>query len=153
MKPKPGEGFTPLRFAMLGAGDKVEHRQKWLATAGQHVEFVTVLGQHRLAGVYDIEPGVACQQLAQHLGLLLEALARLAALQKPFQPRRAIQALARAFEAFEVVEQGDGIFQARCVVELQQRLPVHGQASPFHMACGAGAMRDLPETDVTREGA
>ncbi|MCY1174214.1 hypothetical protein D9M73_144080 [compost metagenome] len=118
VKPKPGKGFTPFRFAVLAAGDEVEHRQQRLAAVGQYFQFVAVLGQHRLAGINHIQTGIAGQQLAQYLGLLLETLARFAALQKTLQPGRAVQALARAFQPFKVVEQGDGIFQARRVVQL-----------------------------------
>ena len=98
VKAKPGKGFAPLRLAVLVAGDKVEHRQQWLAATGQHLQFVAVLGQHWLAGIDHIQAGVAGQQLAQHLGFLLETLARFAALQEPLEAGRAVQALARALQ-------------------------------------------------------
>ena len=110
---------------MLRAADKIEYRQQRPAATGQHTEFVAVLGQYRLAGVDHIQPRVRCQQLAQYLGLLLETLARLTAFEKPRHPRGAIQAFAGVVEAFQVVEQGDGIFKPRRVVELQQGLAVY----------------------------
>ena len=88
---KTGEGFAPLRLAMLLAGDEVEHGQQGLAATGQDFQLIAVLGQHRLAGIDHIEPGIARQQLAQDLGFLFETLARLAALEKPLQPCRAVR--------------------------------------------------------------
>lgn len=153
VKPKPGKGFTPFRLAVLAAGDEVEHRQQRLAAVGQHFQFVAVLGQHRLARIDHIQAGMTGQQLAQYLGLLLEALARFAALQKTLQPGRAVQALAWALQAFKVVEQGDGIFQAGRVVQLQQRFTVHRQPCTFHMASSAGAVGHFAKTDVAGQGA
>ncbi len=153
MQAEAGQGLAPLLFAMAGLGDEVEHRQERLAAAGERRQLVLVLGQHRLAGVDHVEPGVAGQQLAQHLGLLLEALARLAAVEKACGARRAVEAFAGALQAFEIVEQGDGVFQARRVVELQQRFAVHRQPRAFDVAGGAGAVRDLAEADVAGQGA
>ena len=125
MQAEAGQGFAPVRFAVVAAADKVEHRQQRLAATGQHLQFVAVLGQHRLASVDHVQAGIGGQQLAQHLGFLFETLARLAAFQETRQPRRAIQAFAGAVEAFQVIEQGDGVFQAGSVVQLQQSFAIY----------------------------
>ncbi|MCY1355047.1 hypothetical protein D9M69_414510 [compost metagenome] len=82
MQAEAGQGLAPVALAMVFAGDEVQHWQERPATHGQHRQFVTVFGQDRLAGVDHIEPGIGGQQLAQHLGFLLEALACLAAVEK-----------------------------------------------------------------------
>ena len=147
------QGFAPFTFAVAGAGDKVEHRQQRAATHGQHRQFVAVLGQHRLTHVDHIQAGVGGQQLTQYLGLLFVALARLAAFEKTRQARRAVQAFTGAVEALQVVEQGNGVFQAGGVVQLQQRLAVYRQARTFDMARGACARRDFAELHVAGQGA
>ena len=91
--------------------------------------------------------------MPQYLGFLFETLPRFAALKKARQTRRAVQAFTRSFQTFEVVEQGDGIFQARCVEQIEQRLAVYRQPCAFHVSSGAGAMRDFAETDIAGQGA
>ena len=61
MQTEAGQGFAPLGLAVLRAADKVEHWQQRLAATGQYAEFVAVLGQHRLAGIDHIQPGVRGQ--------------------------------------------------------------------------------------------
>ena len=153
MQALAGQGFAPVVLAVVVAGDEVEHRQQRFAAHGQHGQFVAVLGQHGLAGVDHVEAGVRDQQLAQHLGFLFEALARLAAVEKARQPLWAVQAFAGAVEALQVVEQGDGVFQAGGVVQLQQCGAVHRQPRALDMAGGAGAMGHLAEADVAGQGA
>ncbi len=153
MQAQARQGFAPLRFTVVGAGDEVEHRQQRFAAGIEYFQLVAVLGQHRLAGVDHIQPGVAGQQLAQYLGFLFEALACFAALQEAFDARRAIEAFAWAVQAFQVVEQGDGVFQAGGVVELQQRFAINRQACALDMASGAGPVRDFAETHVAGESA
>ncbi|MNF69264.1 hypothetical protein D3C84_511390 [compost metagenome] len=138
---------------MVGAADKIQHRQQGFAATGQHFQLVAILGQHRLPGVDHIEPGIRCQQLAQHLGFLFEALSGFAALQKTRQPRRAVEPFAGTFQAFEVVEQGDGVFQAGGVVEIEQGLAVHRQPCALDMPRGAGTMGHFTEADVAGQGA
>lgn len=128
--------------------DEVEHRQQRFAATRQHRQLILVLGQHRLAGVDHVQAGVAGQQLAQHLGLLFEALTGLGTLKEATAACRAIQTLAGPVQALQVVEQGDGIFQAGGVVQLQQCLAVHRQARALDMAGGAGPVRDLAEADI-----
>ncbi|MNZ76858.1 hypothetical protein D3C78_953800 [compost metagenome] len=125
MQAQAGQRFAPVRLAVIGAADEVQHRQQRFAAAGQHLQFVTVLGQHRLAGIDHIQPGIGGQQLAQDLGFLFKALPRLAALQEPRQPRRAVEAFAGALQLLQVVEQGDGVFQPRCVIQFEQGFAVH----------------------------
>lgn len=112
MQAEASQGFAPFTFAMAGAGDEIEHRQQRPAAHGQHRQFVAVLGQHRLTHINHIQAGVGGHELAQHLGFLLVTLARFAAFEKAGQACRAVQALAGAVEALQVVEQGDGVFQA-----------------------------------------
>ena len=152
MQAEPGQGVAPFRLAVLRAADKVEHWQQRLAATGQHAEFVAVFGQHRLAGVDHIQSGVRGQQLAQHFGFLFKPLARFAAVEKTCDPRRAVKTFAGAVEAFQIVEQGDGVFQPRRVVQLQQRFAVHRQPSPFHVPGGAGAMGHFAKADIAGEG-
>ncbi len=152
MQPEARQGFAPVGFALAVAGNEIQHRQQRLATAGEHRQLIAVLGQHRLAGVDHIQAGVGGQQLAQHLGFLLEALPGLTAIEKARQPRRAIKPLAGSVEAFQVIEQRDGVFQPWRVVQLQQRLAVHRQSRAFHMPGGAGAMRDFAEIHVPGQG-
>ena len=125
MQAEAGQRGAPVGLAVAGAGDEVEHRQQRPRAVGEHRQFVAVLGQHRLAGVDHVQPGVAGQQLAQHLGLLLEAPARLGAGQQPGDARRAVEAFGGWGEQVEVVAQGDGVLQAGGVVEFEQRLAVH----------------------------
>ena len=153
MQAQAGQGLAPLGLAVLRAADKVEHRQQRLAATGQYAEFVAVLGQHRFAGVDYVKSGVRGEQLAQYFGFLLKALARLAAFEKARDPRRAIQAFTGVVEAFKVVEQGDGIFKPRRVVQLQQRLAVYRQPGALDMARGAGAMGHFAKADIPGEGA
>ena len=119
MQTEARQGVAPLGFALLRTADEIEHRQQRFAATGQHAEFVTVFGQHRFAGIDHVEPGVRSQQLAQDFGLLLETLSGLAAFQEARHSGRAVQAFTGAVEALQVVEQGDGIFQPRRVVQLQ----------------------------------
>ncbi|MNV60870.1 hypothetical protein D3C71_1533510 [compost metagenome] len=76
-----------------------------------------------------------------------------AAIQETRQPRRAVEAFARPLQAFEVVEQGDGVFQARGVVEIEQGLAVHRQPCALDMPRGAGTMGHFTEADVAGQGA
>ncbi len=96
MQAEAGQGLTPFLVAVPRLGDEVEHRQQRLAAAGEHRQLILVLGQHRLTGVDHVEPGVAGQQLTQHLGFLLEALACLAAVEKARGACRAVEALTGA---------------------------------------------------------
>ncbi len=153
MQPQAGQGFTPVGLALGGAADEVEHRQQRFAATGEHRQLVAVFGQNRFAGIDHIQPGIRRQQLAQHLGLLFEALSGFAAGQEAGHPRRTVQALTGAVQAFEIVEQGDGIFQAGRVVQLQQGIAVHRQARTLYMAGGAGTMGDLAESHVAGQGA
>ena len=153
MQAEARQGFAPGRFAVVGAADKIQHRQQRFATTGQHFQFIAVLGQHRLAGIDHIEAGVAGQQLPQHLGFLFETLSCFAALEEACQPGRAVEAFAGALQAFEVIEQGDGVFQAGGVVEVEQGLAVDRQARAFDVSRGAGAMGHFTKADVTGQGA
>ncbi|KKJ00148.1 hypothetical protein PROH_10520 [Prochlorothrix hollandica PCC 9006 = CALU 1027] len=139
MQTKAGQGFAPLAFTMAGAGDEIEHRQQGSAAHVEHRQFVSILGQHWLAHVDHVQPGVGGHELAQYLGFLFVALAGFAAFEKTRQTCRAVQPLAGAVEALQVIEQGDGILQAGGVVQLQQRLAIHRQARTLDMARGAGA--------------
>ncbi len=147
------EGGAPLLLAMLRAGDEVQHRQQRPAAAGEHRQFVAILGQHRFAGVDHVEPGVGGEQLADHLGFLFETPARFVAVQQPRHAFRAIETLAGALQGVQVVEQGDGVFQAGRVVEFQQRFAVHRQPGALDVAGGAGAMGDFAESTVASQGA
>ncbi len=153
MQAEAGQGLTPFLVAVPRLGDEVEHRQQRLAAAGEHRQLVLVLGQHRLTGVDHVEPGVAGEQLTQHLGFLLEAPPRLAAVEKARGACRAVEAFAGALQSLEVVEQGDGIFETRGVVELQQRFAIHRQPCAFDVTRGARPVRDLAEADVAGQGA
>ncbi|MNI08677.1 hypothetical protein D3C73_617230 [compost metagenome] len=91
--------------------------------------------------------------MAQDFGFLLETLSRFTAIEETRQSRRAVEAFAGAFQAFEVVEQGDGVFQAGRVVEVEQRLAIHRQPRTFDMPRGAGAVGHFAEADIAGQGA
>ena len=99
MQAQTRQGFAPVRFAVFGTADKIQHRQQRFAATGQHRQFITVFGQHRFACVDHIQAGIRGQQLAQHLGFLLEALASFAAVEKTRQACRSIQTLAGTVQA------------------------------------------------------
>ena len=153
MQAQASQGFAPVRLAMVAAADEIKHRQQRLAATGQHLEFVAVLGQHRFAGVDHIQAGVGGQQLAQHLGFLFETLAGFTAIEEARQAGRAVEAFAGAIQSLQIIEQGDGIFQSGCVVQLQQGFAVHRQARAFDMPGGAGAMGDFAEAHVSGQRA
>ena len=119
MQAQTRQCVAPFGFALLRVADEIQYWQQRFAATGQHTEFVAVLGQHRFAGINHVQPRIRGQQLAQHFGFLLKALAGLAAFKKTRDAGRAVQAFAGAVEALKVVEQRNGIFQPRCVVQLQ----------------------------------
>ena len=67
-----------------------------------------------------------------------------------YRAGRAIQALAGAFQAFEVVEQGDGVFQPGRVVKIHQRLAAVVNRRLLHMAGGGGCVFHFTETAVAQ---
>ena len=113
------QGLPPGQLARRVDRAEVEHRQQRLATQGEDGQFIAVLGQHRLAGVDDIQPGIGTQQLAQHLGFLLETLACFAAVKEAADACRAVLARCLSGLAVEQFQQGDGVLHAGGVVQLQ----------------------------------
>ena len=61
MQAEARQGAAPGVFLWLAGTAEIEHRQQRFAAAGQHGQFVAVFGQHRLAGVDQVEPGIAGQ--------------------------------------------------------------------------------------------
>src|SRR5690606_4524064 len=105
--------FLPAGQLVAAVANKIEHRNHRLPRHGDNGEFVDIFAQHRLPAVNDIEDQIVPQQLANHLGLLVEGGVVGELLENPLQPGPAGGGLYLQ----DGGQQADGVLQARGVVD------------------------------------
>jgi len=149
---QPAEHGAPGPRLSRRRCNEVEHRQQRDAAKRENFQLVAVFIEHRVAGIDDVQRGIAGAKLTQHLGLLLEAPSGLGAGKEAGNPRRAVQTLV-AGQRIQTLEQSDRVFQARRVVKLDERATVDQQAHALDMTGGAGTGRYFAESGIAAERA
>jgi hypothetical protein len=153
MQVQPRQRGAPVVHARVGRGHEVEHRQQRTRATRQQLEFIAVLGQHRVARIHHVQRRVAGEHLSQHLGLLLETPLRIGRGEEALDARRPVETLAGRHQGIDELEQRDRVFHARRVEQFDRRPAVGHQAQALDVARRACGVRHLAEGHVARQRA
>ena len=149
MQGTAGEHIGPSgQVLILG---EVEHGHDGLGAPRQNGQLVFVFVKDGLPCIDDIHGHVALHDLAQHFGLLVEFVMRFMVVEELLNALDAV--IACGCVGFQPVQHAAGIFEARCVVEVNQAVVAIVDEGFFDMARGRGRIFYFAEGAVAQKRA